>query len=128
MRKSILQVVKGEFMKLIIMTAILLASSLSFADIPMPNRDTDTPARAEIDGPAAMALYESINTDVIRGSALRTGYSTYKVQRANDGLNQVVCEKFVSRLMNRESSAYCTTETSKDGKKLKPFKPAIRMG
>jgi hypothetical protein len=114
-------------MKFLIVSSLLMAGAIAQADIPRPGVPTANISIGKIDGVAASALWESLKSKEIRGSALRTSSSSYKVLRAEDGLDQVVCERTVFTLKNN-SSVECFTETSLDGKELKEFKPHIRLG
>lgn len=120
-------------MKHIILTAILLSASISFADIPSPPRGGDVEQRdiqhSVIEGDAAAALWESADVSEIRGDSLRNGGSSHKVLRAKDGLDQVICTKTYRSVRAEKTTTYrCRTETSLDGEKLKKFVPAIRLG
>lgn len=120
-------------MKKIMIAVLALAASTAFADIPSPratNRATENERWSSevktnrIAGGAAKALYESINSPEHRSSSLPSS-STFKVLRAQDGLNQVLCEK---RSKDNRVSIECITETSLDGEKLLEYKRQTRMG
>jgi hypothetical protein len=108
----------------------LLASIISaqaLADIPMP-----PPSRAaeiKLKGKEATEFSKNLTGKWIRGSALRTGYSNYKVFRSSSGLTQIVCEIWKGTYDNASvPEDICTVQQSKNGQPLPEFHPVIRMG
>jgi len=112
-------------MKTTIFATALLLVSMAHADILRPsNISTST-----ITGDAAQSLYERIPGPALRGDALRTEYSNYKVQRSEDGLKQAVCEQINYSIPAAKKTVYtCTVQQSKDGQQIPVFHPVIRMG
>ncbi len=111
---------------------MLLASS-SFADIPLPPAPVaESSVDVNVSGKDAVELYDSLKVEVLRGSAMRTKSSTYKVFRSGSGETQIVCEKFIGGLLGPNPHAteqsYCKISKSTNGKPLAKFRPVIRMG
>jgi len=114
---------------MILVSIVSLLASVSMADIPaMPVKKQSAVKETAISGAAAEAVYESIAGAEQMEAGLRTMTQTYRVLRAEDGMDQVICHKTVTR-MGRISTTYeCEAQSSKDGNKLQVFKPSIKMG
>ena len=118
-------------MKMITLFSLLALSLSAMADIPRPPMPSETKVEElQITGNEGLELYESLDVQAQPGSALRTGYSSFKIFRSDSGLTQIVCEKSVSRIPNGESkrSGTCKIQKSLTKKPLPVFKPLIRMG
>ena len=116
-------------MKKIIFTALLLSTTLAFADYPRPPEERAS-REVKIDhitGDAAAALWETMSGKEIRGNSEHVATTSYKVMRTKDGLDQVICVKSVSRIRER-SSVDCTTQSSQDGEKLEIYVMPKRLG
>ncbi len=108
--------------------ALLLSSigmtSVSSADILRP----PTMKTRTLTGTKARELYDAMAVEKMRGDALRTQNSNYKVIRTASGLKQTICEQTNYTMMRKASTYRCTIQTSVDGTKIPVFRPAIRMG
>ena len=111
-------------MKTTIFAVTLLVASMASADILRPGKV----ATKTITGGPAQSLYASLPGPAKMSSSLRTEFSQYKVQRSEDGLNQVVCEETTHNLPPRDKTYTCTIQKSKDGNPLPVYRPFIRMG
>ncbi len=115
--------------------ALALFSPIAFADIPRPPGPRPMPRptpiaieQIRLEGRDALEFAASLNGQTLRGSALRTGSSVYKVFRSSEGTLQSVCEIRTSIMNPGAKSASCTITKSKNGRALPPFRPVIRMG
>ena len=113
-------------MKLALLAAaVLMTASMASADILRPGNIRTT----NIVGPRAASLYERMAGPTLPGDQLRTRVSSYKVERSQDGLRQVVCEKTSYWGGVRKAPDYrCTTQQSLDGRPVPRFRPVRRLG
>jgi len=118
-------------MKKIILTAVItVLSTVAMADIPNMDKGSnkDEVTTSQISGAAAEALYSSINSAEKLEASLRTGSTVYKVLRAKDGMDQVICHKTSTTLGRKKISYECTAESSNTDEKLAVYNAPIRMG
>lgn len=120
--------------KTILFTIATLLTTAVMADIPNFGGDGNgqqneaATTESKVTGDAAEAMYESIAGEGTTEANLRTTIIAYKVLRAADGLDQVICRKTITTMGRKRTSYDCSTESSNNGKKLKVYKPAIKMG
>ncbi len=116
------------------MTHVLLAAALFLGSIGMTSVSSadilrpPTMKTRTIVGEKAKELYDAMAVPKLRGDALRTQSSNYKVVRTASGLKQTICEQTLYTMLRKASTYRCTIQTSVDGTKLPVFKPLIRMG
>jgi hypothetical protein len=119
------KVTKETPMKLAILAAVMMTASMASADILRPGNIKTT----NIVGKRAAHLYETMAGPSMPGDQLRTQVSSYKVERSENGLRQVVCEKTLYwRGVSKPPSYRCTTQQSLDGRQVPRFRPIRRLG
>ena len=111
-------------MKLALFMAAAMTSSLAFADIRRPNAEIETKT---ITGRKAQHMMTTMPGISMPGSSLRFYSTNYKVNRATDGLTQVICEAGTDHIKHK-TTYRCTIEKSLNGVALPEFHPIIRMG
>jgi hypothetical protein len=121
---------QGEFMKKsVLLLAVTLLSTSVFADIPnMGGGKKEEITNSEITGSAAEAVYESMGDTEHIEASLRTGAMFYKVQRAENGLDQVICHKSTVSLGRKRVTYRCEGQSSNTEKALPVYRPSIKMG
>ena len=112
-------------MKSLIIAALAISGSLVFADILRPV-DVKT---SSIVGPEAQQMYSSLGTPDIPGDSLISEFSTYRVERAADGLTQTICEATHYTAAKPSKTEYrCTIQTSTNGAPVPVFVAPRRLG
>lgn len=115
--------------KMLLVSILTLLSTAAMADIPnMGKHKSEEVTSTQITGAAAEAIYESIDMAPKMEASLRTSATSYKVLRADDGLDQVICHKTSGSIGRKKVSYDCTTESSNTEDTLPVYKPAIKMG
>ena len=110
-----------KFLTLAILSSL---STLALADIPRPPQVGVS--SFTIEGEAAAEFSKALNGEKMRGSSLRTQYSSYNVFQSSDRKLLVVCETTVHTMGGRQEDTSCTV--TKSQRPLPKFVPVIRMG
>jgi hypothetical protein len=98
---------------LFIAIALMSVAAPAFADVPpTPSRAVAT---ATIEGEAAAALFEAINAPAVVEASNRMGTTSVKVERAVNGMAEVVCFSTVNHFAPRVT---CTTTRSTNGEEV----------